>query len=116
MESATGLRSIPTLVEGDAVVHGAEAILATSTRVTPSRRTRLGTEPSGVEWPFWVELEGSLPGTPAVRGLLRCARRRKREQTTSVSSSIAIEGSPSAAAISGPVKNASWGRATRRRS
>ena len=28
MEAATGLRSIPTLVDGDVVVHGADAIIA----------------------------------------------------------------------------------------
>ena len=59
MESATGLRSIPTLVEGDAVVHGAEAILAYLDEGHPeppdAARHRAQMR---VEWPFWVELEG----------------------------------------------------------
>ena len=59
MESATGLRSIPTLLDGDAIVHGAEAILAylDAGHPEPSDAARHRAQ-MGVEWPYWVELEG----------------------------------------------------------
>ena len=59
MESATGLRSIPTLVDGDAVVHGADEILEYLDELHPeppdAARHRAQMR---VEWPLWVELEG----------------------------------------------------------
>ena len=60
MESATGLRSIPTLVDGDALVHGADAIVAyldeRYEEPTDARRHRAQMR---AEWPHWVELEGA---------------------------------------------------------
>ena len=59
MESATGLRSIPTLVDGDDVVHGADEIVAylderhPEPPDAPRHRAQMR-----VEWPHWVELEG----------------------------------------------------------
>lgn len=59
MESATGLRSIPTLIDGDAVVHGADAIIAYLDERHPepvdAARHRAQMR---VEWPHWVALEG----------------------------------------------------------
>jgi glutathione S-transferase len=59
MEAATGLRSIPTLVDGDVVVHGADAIVAYLDERHPeppdAARQRAQMR---VEWPHWVELEG----------------------------------------------------------
>jgi glutathione S-transferase len=58
MEAATGLRSIPTLVDGDAVVHGADEIIAYLDRRHPeppdAARHRAQMR---VEWPHWVEVE-----------------------------------------------------------
>ena len=60
MEATTGLRSIPTLVDGDAVVHGADAIVAyldqRHREPTDARRHRAQMR---AEWPHWVELEGA---------------------------------------------------------
>jgi len=59
MEDATGLRSIPTLVDGDAVVHGADEIIAYLDERHPAppdagrHRAQMR-----AEWPHWVELEG----------------------------------------------------------
>lgn len=59
MEAVTGMRSIPTLVDGDLVVHGEEAILA--------HLDRLGPEPPDAgrhrvqmraEWSHWLALHG----------------------------------------------------------
>ena len=60
MEAATGLRSIPTLVDGDVVVHGADAIVAylDERYPEPSDATRHRAQ-MRVEWPHWVELEGA---------------------------------------------------------
>jgi glutathione S-transferase len=59
MEAATGLRSIPTLVDGDVVVHGADAIIAHLDERHPeppdAARQRAQMR---AEWPLWVELEG----------------------------------------------------------
>lgn len=59
MESETGLRSIPTLVDGGAVVHGADAIIAYLDERHPepvdAARHRAQMR---VEWPHWVALEG----------------------------------------------------------
>ena len=69
MEAATGLRSIPTLVDGDTVVHGADAIIAyldeRHEEPTDARRHRAQMR---AEWPHWVELEGSGLGRRATGG------------------------------------------------
>ena len=59
MEAATGLRSIPTLVDGDVVVHGADAIIAylDERNPEPSDAARQRAQ-MRAEWPQWVELEG----------------------------------------------------------
>jgi glutathione S-transferase len=59
MESATGLRSIPTLVDGGAVVHGADAIVAylDERHSEPPDAARHRAQ-MRAEWPHWVELEG----------------------------------------------------------
>ena len=59
MEAATGLRSIPTLVDGDVVVHGADAIIAylDERNPEPSDAARKRAQ-MRAEWPQWVELEG----------------------------------------------------------
>ena len=58
MEAATGLRSIPTLVDGETVVHGADAIIGYLDERFPAppdaARHRAQMQ---VEWPHWVELE-----------------------------------------------------------
>lgn len=60
LEEATGVVSIPTLVDGDTVVSGTNEILA--------YLATLGADETGAarhraqmraEWPLWVELEGS---------------------------------------------------------
>ena len=60
MDAATGSRSIPTLVDGDTVVHGAEAIVAYLDERFPvpddAKRHRAQMR---AEWPHWVELEGT---------------------------------------------------------
>ena len=58
MEAATGLRSIPTLVDGDAVVHGADAIVAylDARHKEPTDALRHRAQ-MRAEWPHWVELE-----------------------------------------------------------
>ena len=59
METATGIRSIPTLVDGDAVVHGADEIVAyldaRHAELPDAARHRAQMR---VEWPHWIELEG----------------------------------------------------------
>lgn len=59
MEAATGLRSIPTLVDGDAVVHGADEIIAylDERHPEPADAARHRAQ-MRVEWPHWVALEG----------------------------------------------------------
>jgi glutathione S-transferase len=59
METATGERSIPTLVDGDAVVHGADAIITylDERHPKPSDADRHRAQ-MRVEWPHWVALEG----------------------------------------------------------
>jgi glutaredoxin 3 len=59
MEGATGLRSIPTLVDGDVVVHGADEIVAylDAHHAEPPDAARHRAQ-MRVEWPHWVELEG----------------------------------------------------------
>jgi glutathione S-transferase len=59
MEDATGLRSIPTLVDGDVFVHGADAIVAylDERNPEPSDAGRQRAQ-MRAEWPQWVELEG----------------------------------------------------------
>lgn len=61
MEAETGLRSIPTLVDGDTIVHGADAILAhlDEGHDEPSDAARQRAQMC-VEWPHWLELEGPL--------------------------------------------------------
>jgi glutathione S-transferase len=59
MEAATGFRSIPTLVDGEIVVHGADAIVehldAHHAKPADAMRHRAQMR---AEWPHWVELEG----------------------------------------------------------
>jgi glutathione S-transferase len=59
METATGIRSIPTLVDGDAVVHGADEIVAylDARHAEPPDAARHRAQ-MRVEWPHWIELEG----------------------------------------------------------
>jgi glutathione S-transferase len=59
MEQATGLRSIPTLLDGDEVLHGADAIIAylDERHREPADATRHRAQ-MRVEWPHWVALEG----------------------------------------------------------
>jgi glutathione S-transferase len=59
MEQATGLRSIPTLLDGDEVLHGADAIIAylDERHPEPADATRHRAQ-MRVEWPHWVALEG----------------------------------------------------------
>jgi glutathione S-transferase len=59
MEDATGLRSIPTLVDGDVVAHGADEIIAylDERNPEPSDAARQRAQ-MRAEWPHWVELEG----------------------------------------------------------
>jgi glutathione S-transferase len=55
----TGTRSIPTLVDGELIVHGADAILAhlDAHHAAPPDAARHRAQ-MRVEWPHWVELEG----------------------------------------------------------
>jgi glutathione S-transferase len=59
MEQATGLRSIPTLLDGDEVLHGADAIIAylDERHPEPADANRHRAQ-MRVEWPHWVALEG----------------------------------------------------------
>jgi len=59
METATGIRSIPTLVDGDVVVHGADEIVAylDARHAEPPDAARHRAQ-MRVEWPHWIELEG----------------------------------------------------------
>jgi len=59
MEDATGGRSIPTLVDGDVVVHGADAIIAylDEHHVEPPDAGRHRAQ-MRAEWPHWVAIEG----------------------------------------------------------
>jgi glutathione S-transferase len=56
LESKTGLRSIPTLVDGDTIVSGEDAILAHLDATTrepadaPAHRAKMREE-----WPHWLE-------------------------------------------------------------
>lgn len=60
MEAATGIRSIPTLVDGHAVIHGAEAIIAhlDANHAEPPDAPRHRAQ-MRAEWPHWLALEGS---------------------------------------------------------
>ena len=59
MEAATGIRSIPTLVDGDTVTHGADAIIAyLDERYPEPKDARRHRAQMRAEWPLWVELEG----------------------------------------------------------
>ena len=58
MEAATGGRSIPTLADGDAVVHGADAIIAhLDARYAEPPDARGHRAQMRAEWPHWLELE-----------------------------------------------------------
>ena len=60
MEAATGIRSIPTLVDGDEVVHGADEIIAyLDARHAEPRDAGRHRAQMRAEWPHWLELEGS---------------------------------------------------------
>jgi glutathione S-transferase len=60
MEAATGIRSIPTLVDGQTVIHGADAIIAhlDERHAEPSDASRHRAQ-MRAEWPHWVAHEGS---------------------------------------------------------
>lgn len=59
MEEATGLRSIPTLVDGDVVLDGADEIVAYLDAHHAEPPDAAGHRAQmRVEWPHWVELEG----------------------------------------------------------
>ena len=59
MDAATGLRSIPTLVDGDTVLHGADAILGhLDERFEEPPDAARHRSQMRAEWPHWVELEG----------------------------------------------------------
>lgn len=59
MDLATGTRSIPTLVDGDTVVHGADAIIAyLDERNAEPADAAAHRAQMRVEWPHWLELEG----------------------------------------------------------
>jgi glutathione S-transferase len=60
LEEATGNRSIPTLVDGDVVVHGADAILAhlDAHHAEPPDAARHRAQ-MRLEWQHWMELEGA---------------------------------------------------------
>lgn len=56
MEAATGLRSIPTLVDGDTVVHGADEIVAhLDQRYAEPADAGRHRAMMRVEWPHWRE-------------------------------------------------------------
>ncbi len=59
MEVATGIRSIPTLVDGATVVHGADAIIAhlDANHPEPTDASRHRAQ-MRAEWPHWTALEG----------------------------------------------------------
>jgi len=64
MEAATGTRSIPTLVDGDSVVHGADEIVAyLEARHTEPHDAGRHRAQMRVEWPHWLELEGGGQGS-----------------------------------------------------
>jgi glutathione S-transferase len=59
MESATGGRSIPTLVDGDVVVEGDDEILSyLNERHTEPGDAGRHRAQMRAEWSLWVELEG----------------------------------------------------------
>jgi glutathione S-transferase len=59
MESVTGLRSIPTLVDGETVVHGADEILAfLDERYPEPHDAHRHRAQMRAEWPHWVAQEG----------------------------------------------------------
>ena len=59
MAEVTGTRSIPTLVDGETVVHGADEIIAhlDGHHAEPPDADRQRAQ-MRVEWPHWLELEG----------------------------------------------------------
>lgn len=66
MQAVTGTRSIPTLVDDDAVVTGASDIIAhlESRYETPPDAHLHAEKLARDEWPHWLELHGSGSGTP----------------------------------------------------
>lgn len=63
LERATGVRGIPTLVDGAAVVHGADAILAHLDGLCENdRKQDRHRAQMHAEWPHWVELEDANRG------------------------------------------------------
>ncbi len=58
MEAATAIRSIPTLVDGDTVVHGADVIIAhlDANHAEPPDASRHRAQ-MRAEWPHWTALE-----------------------------------------------------------
>jgi glutathione S-transferase len=63
MDAATGTRSIPTLVDGSTVVHGADAIIAyLDERLPEPADAARHRAQMRVEWPHWVDLHGADAG------------------------------------------------------
>ena len=59
MEAATGTRSIPTLVDGDSVVQGADEIVAyLDARHAEAHDAKRHRAQMRAEWSHWLELEG----------------------------------------------------------
>jgi len=64
MEAATGTRSIPTLVDGDSVVQGADEIVAfLDARYAEPHDARRHRAQMRAEWSHWLELEGRGHGS-----------------------------------------------------
>src|SRR4029079_1773124 len=64
MEAATGTRSIPTLVDGDSVVQGADEIVAyLDARHAEPHDAKRHRAQMRAEWSHWLELEGGGQGS-----------------------------------------------------
>ena len=64
MEAATGTRSIPTLVDGESIVQGADEIVAyLDARHAEPHGARRHRAQMHAEWPHWLELEGGRQGS-----------------------------------------------------
>lgn len=62
--AATGTRSIPTLVDGDSVVQGADEIVAyLDARYVEPLDARRHRAQMRAEWSHWLELEGRAQGS-----------------------------------------------------
>jgi glutathione S-transferase len=64
MEAATGTRSIPTLVDGESIVQGADEIVAyLDARYAEPHGARRHRAQMHAEWSHWLELEGGGQGS-----------------------------------------------------